>query len=76
MVNEELGESLSEEEEPIFPDLPREIPGVVLESDLEDRGDVMAVPPPSSLVDQLYAAFCNENLSKLTWVHGKSTGVD
>ena len=40
MGNEEVGKSLPEEEEPIYPDVLAIIPGVVLGSDLED-GNVL-----------------------------------
>ena len=44
--NKELRDTLPEIEDPIYPNLMAEIPGVVLKSDLEDVGDAVATPPP------------------------------
>ena len=42
--NEELNESLPEAEEPVYPDVLAEIPGLVLESDLTDDDDAVMEP--------------------------------
>ena len=48
--NEELNEKLPEVEEPIYPDILAEIPGLVLESDFDDDNDVVMTPPPPVLL--------------------------
>ena len=73
--NKELGESLPDEEKPVYPDVLADIPGVVVESDPEDKGDAVTIPSPPSLGDQAESAIHNANLGKLTGVHGQSTGV-
>ena len=65
--NEKLGESLPEEEEPVYPDILAKNPGVLLKSDLENKSDAMTIPPPS-LSDKAEAAIYNTNLGKLTGV--------
>ena len=49
---------------------------MVVESDLEDKGDAVTIPSPPSLGDQTWSAIHNANLGKLTGVHGQSTGVE
>ena len=39
--NDELNEKLPEGEEPIYPDILAEVPGLVLESDFDDANDVV-----------------------------------
>ena len=64
--NEEIGDTLPEKEESIYPNILAEIPGVVPESDFEDIGDAVTTPSPPSLVDRVVAILLNANLSTRT----------
>ena len=67
--NKELAKTLPEVEEPIYPDIMAEIPGLVLESDFADEGDAITTPAPPTLAKRAAAALSNARLTK-------STGVD
>ena len=47
--NEELNETLPEVEEPIYPDILAEVPGLVLESDFDNNNDAVMTPPPPTI---------------------------
>ena len=74
--NEELGDTLPEVEEPIYPDILAEIPGVLVASDFEDVSDAVTTPPPRTFAEIADAALRNAALSKRTGVDGQFTGVD
>ena len=81
--NKELNETLPEVEEPIYPDILAEVPGLVLESDLEDDNDAVMTPPPPTIEEHAEAALGNSDMTAepsdnrpSTGVHGKITGVD
>ena len=76
--NEELEENvgLVEPEKLIYPDIPAEIPGVVLESDFDEQeGPVQSVPDPTH-ASLAAAALRNAGLSDTTGVLPKTIGVD
>ena len=74
--NEELAETLPKVEEPIYPDILAEIPGLVLESDLEDKGGAVTTPVPPTLAEQTAAALSNVGITLSTGMDGQTTGVD
>ena len=57
-------------EEPIYPDILAEIPGVVLESDFGDKGDAVTTPHPPTFAERADAVLHNAALSKRTGVDG------
>ena len=61
--NEELNEKLPEVEEPIYPDILAEVPGLVLESDFDDNNDVIMTPPPSTIEEQADTALDNMGMT-------------
>ena len=70
-------------EEPIYPDILAEVPGLVLESDLTDESDAVMTPAPPTLEEQAAAALSNAGITadkdddrEITGVHGQITGVD
>ena len=76
VMNEELSETLPEVEEPIYPDILADVPGLVLESDFTDEGDTVTTPAPPTLAKQAAAALSNAGLTPSTGVDGQITGVD
>ena len=74
--NKELGETLTEVEEPIYPDILAKIPGVVLKSDFADNGDTITTPPPPMYAKRAAAALSNAVIPKYTGVDKEFTGVD
>ena len=80
--NEELNEKISEVEEPIYPDILAEVPGLVLESDFDDADDVVMTPPQPTLEEQAERALDNMGMTadptddgQITGVHGQIPGV-
>ena len=73
--NEELGETLTEVEEPIYPDILAKIPGVVLESDFADTGDAVTTPAPPTYEERVASALSNLAFPKHTGVDEEFTGV-
>ena len=80
--NDELKEKLPEVEEPIYPDILAEVPGLVLESDFDDNNDVVMTPPPPTTEEQAEAALDNMGMNadptddrQITGVHGQIPGV-
>ena len=53
---EELNEKLPEVEEPIYPDIMAEVPGLVLESDFDNNNDVVMTPLPPTIEEQTETA--------------------
>ena len=49
--NKELAETLPEVEEPIYPDILAEAPGLVLEPDFDDTCDAVTTPAPLTLAE-------------------------
>ena len=47
-------------EEPIYPDILAEVPGLVLEYDLADDSDAVMTPAPPTLEEQAAAALSNK----------------
>ena len=81
--NEELAETLPEPEEPVYPYVLAEVPGLVLESDLPDVDDAVTTPPPPTDAEQAAAALENAGISPdsdiirgITGVHRDTQGVD
>ena len=78
--NEKLAETLPEVEEPIYPDILAEVPGLVLESDITDEDDAVLSPAPPTFEEEAAASFDNSgvptDLTEITGVHGQFTGVD
>ena len=81
--NEELAETLTEPEEPIYLEVLAEVPGLVLESDLPDVDDAVAEPPPPTEEQQAAAALENAGITPnsdiirgITGVHRDTQGVD
>ena len=60
--NAELAETLPEPEEPVYPDVLAEVPGLVLESDLPDEDDAVITPPPPTHEEQAAAALDPERV--------------
>ena len=80
--NEELAETLPEPEEPVYPNVLAEVPGLVLESDLPDLDDAAITPPPPTHEEQAAAALENAGITPdsdiipgITGVHRGTTGV-
>ena len=78
--NEELAETLPEPEEPVYPDVLAEVPGLVLKSDLPDDDDAIMEPEEPTFEEQAAAALASsgvvpENIPEITGVGGKITGV-
>ena len=73
--NEELNEQLPEVEEPIYPDILAEVPGLVLKSDFDDANDVVMTPPPPTLEKQAERALDNMGMTDDPTDDGKNTGV-
>ena len=74
---------MTEVEEPIYPDILAEVPGLVLESDLADDSDAVMTPAPPTIEDQADGSLRNAGITadadddrKITGVHGQITGVD
>ena len=70
-------------EEPIYPDILAEVPGLVLESDFEDDNDAVMTPAPPTIEEQAEAALDNAGMTAepgedrpITGVHDQITGVD
>ena len=57
--NEELAETLPEVEEPIYPDILAEVPGLVLESDLANDSDAVMTPALPTMEEQSATALSN-----------------
>ena len=81
--NEELAETLPEPEEPVYPEVLAEVPGLVLESDLPDVDDAMIEPPPPTDEEQAAAALENAGITPdsdiirgITGVHRDTQGVN
>ena len=79
--NEELAETIPEPEEPVYPDVLTEVPGLVIESDLTDDDDAVMEPAEPTFEEQAAAALANsgvvpENIPEIIGAGGKITGVD
>ena len=61
--NEELNKKLPEVEEPIYPDILAEVPGLVLKSDSDDNNDVVMTPPPPTIEEQAEIALDNMGMA-------------
>ena len=80
--NEEPNETLPEVEEPIYPDILAEVPGLVLESDFDDNNDAVMTPPPPTIEEQAETALDNVGMTaepsddrQIAGVHGQILGV-
>ena len=80
--NEELNETLPEVEEPIYPDILAEVPGLVLESDFDDNNDAVTTPPRPTIEEQAETALDNMGMTakpsdnrQIAGVHGQIPGV-
>ena len=73
--NEELAETLPEPEEPIYPEVLAEVPGLVLESDLPDVDDAVTAPPTPTDAEQAAAALENAGITPDSDVIRGITGV-
>ena len=69
-------------EEPIYPDILAEVPGLVLKSDFDDNNDVVMTPPPPTIEEQAETALDNMGLTaepnddrQIAEVHGQIPGV-
>ena len=60
---EELNETLPKVEEPIYPDILAEVPGLVLESDSDDNNDAVMTPPPPTTEEQAETALENMGMT-------------
>ena len=80
--NEELTETLTEAEEPVYPDVLAKVPGPQLESDLTDEDDTVTAPVELTFEEEAAAALATagvrpeSQLRKITQVHHEMTGVD
>ena len=74
--NEELAEALPEVEEPIYPDILAEVPGLVLETYFDDTGDAVRTSAPPTLAERAAAALSNAGISLSAGDDGQITGVD
>ena len=80
--NDELNEKLPEVEEPIYPDVLAEVPGLVLEPDFDDAKDVVMTPPLPTIEEQAETTLDDMGMTadpsddrQITGVHGQIPGV-
>ena len=80
--NDELNKTLPEVEEPIYPDILAEVPGLLIESDFEDDNDAVMTPPLPTLEEQVETALENMGMAakpsddrQIAGVHGQMPGV-